>query len=167
VTPANSRFPRAEPQSRYRLTFRTESIDTPYLTVLGLAVIELWFAVPAGFALGLPPLAVWLCTALGALIGVSIVTIGGDAVRRWFMRKRGREVLAGQGRLYRIWVRYGVIGWGLASPAVFAAPMGTAIALALGAPRGRLYVSMAAGVLLWTTIVVVAAALGIKLLLGG
>ena len=116
---------------------------------------------PAGLALGLNPLLVWLCTVAGALVGVAVVTIGGDAVRSRFLRRRGREIVAGTGRLYRLWQRYGVIGWGLLSPLIVAAPMGTAIALALGAPRRRLLLSMSAGVALWTTIVVAGAVLGI------
>ncbi len=39
--------------------------------------------------------------------------------------------------------------------------MGTAIGLVLGAPRPRLLVSMAAGTVLWTTILVVAGTIGV------
>ncbi len=124
-------------------------------------MFELWFAVPAGLAAGLDPIVVWTCTCAGALFGVAIVTIGGDAVRRWFLRRRGREIISGKGRLFALWQRYGVIGWGLISPLFVAAPMGTAIALALGAPKRRLLLSMSAGVALWTTIVVAGAVLGI------
>ena len=134
------------------------------LGVVALAVIELWFAIPAGLALHLDPVVIWLCTVAGALIGVGVVAVGGDAIRSWFMRRRGREIAGGGGRLYGLWKRYGVIGWGLLSPLLVAAPMGTAIAIALGAPRQRLLVSMAAGVLLWTTIVLGAAVLGLDLI---
>ena len=129
--------------------------------MFGLAIIELWFAVPAGIAFGLDPIVIWLCTCAGALVGVAIVAIGGDAVRQWFLRRRGRETVSGNGRLFSLWQRYGVIGFGLISPLFVAAPMGTAIALALGAPKRRLLVAMSGGVALWTTIVVAGAVLGI------
>jgi hypothetical protein len=135
----------------------------PILTVFGLAVVEIWFAVPAGLAFGLPPLVVWLATLSGSLLSVTVVAFAGDSVRAWIARRRGGSVLAGRGRLYRIWVRYGVIGWGLASPLVFAPPMGTAIGLALGAPRRRLLAWMAVGAVLWTTILVGAGVIGYDL----
>jgi uncharacterized membrane protein len=132
------------------------------LTVFGLAIIELWFAVPTGFALGLDPALVWLFTVTGSVLGVTLVAVGGDRLRTWFLRRRGRDIVSGGGRLYRLWIRYGVIGWGLVSPLLVAPPMGTAIGLALGAPRRSLLVSVSAGAILWTTILVTAAALGIQ-----
>lgn len=131
------------------------------LTVFGLAILELWFAVPTGFALGLDPVLVWICTVLGAVLGVAVVAVGGDRLRTWFLRRRGRDIVSGSGRLYRLWIRYGVIGWGLLSPLLIAPPMGAAIGLALGAPRRSLFISVSAGAILWTTILVSAAVLGI------
>lgn len=118
---------------------------------------------PVGLALGVPPPALWLATAAGALLSVTVIAFAGDALRAWLVRRRGAATVAGEGRLYRIWVRYGVIGWGLVSPAVFAPPMGTAIGLVLGAPRGRLLAAMAAGTLLWTTLLVGAGVVGLDL----
>ena len=135
----------------------------PVLTVFGLALVEIWFAVPAGIALGVPPGLVWGVTLAGALLSVTVVAFAGDALRGWIARRRGRAVLSGQGRLYRIWVRYGVVGWGLLSPAVFAPPMGTAIGLVLGAPRRRLLGWMIVGTIAWTTVLVVAAEIGLDL----
>ena len=50
----------------------------------------------------------------------------------------------------------------MVSPLVFAPAMGTAIAMALGAPRGRLIAWMGAGVLVWTSILVIAGDLGMR-----
>ena len=134
------------------------------LVVLGLAFIEIWFAVPSGFALGVPPLVVWVVTSAGSVTSLTVVAFAGDALRTRVARRRGGSVLAGKGRLYQVWARYGVIGWGLLSPAVFAPPMGTAIALLLGAPRLRLIVAMAAGAIVWTTILVGAGVLGLDII---
>ena len=135
----------------------------PIVTVFGLAIIEIWLAVPAGLALGVPPIALWLATLAGSLMSVTVVAFAGDAFRTWLVRRRGSNVLSGRGRLYGIWVRYGVVGWGLVSPLVFAPPMGTAIGLVLGAPRGRLFAWMVAGTVLWTTILVVAGVVGLDI----
>ena len=124
--------------------------------------MEIWGAVPVGLALGLSPVLVWVLTVLGSFAGVCAVAIAGDAVRAWLVRRRGSSTAAGHGRLYGIWIRYGVVGWGLVSPLVFAPAMGTAIAMALGAPRGRLIAWMGAGVLVWTSILVIAGDLGLR-----
>jgi hypothetical protein len=136
----------------------------PVLGVLGLAVVEIWFAVPAGLALGLAPWLVWVLTVSGSLSGVVVVAVGGDRLRTWLSRGRREEVAARTGRIYGIWVRYGVPGWGLTSPLLVAPAMGTAIGLLLGAPRGRLLVWMGLGVLIWTSLLVGAGMLGIQLI---
>ncbi len=68
------------------------------------------------------------------------------------------------GRLYGLWVRFGVPGWGLASPLLVAPVMGTAIGVLLGARPGRLVRWMVAGVVLWTSLLVLAGTIGIGFL---
>jgi hypothetical protein len=138
------------------------AVSTPALSVLGLAVVEIWGAVPVGLALGLSPFLVWGLTIIGSMIGVCAVALAGDAARAWLVRRRGSSTAAGHGRLYGIWVRYGVAGWGFVSPLVFAPAMGTAIAIVLGAPRRRLITWMGAGVIAWTSILVIVGDLGLR-----
>ncbi len=107
---------------------------------------------------------VWLLTVAGSLVGVTAMALAGDAARSRILRARHIEVGARTGRIYRIWTRYGVPGWGLTSPLVFAPAMGTAIAIVLGAPRDRLWAWMCLGVMLWTSLLVGAGALGLELL---
>ncbi|MHB8460442.1 MAG: small multi-drug export protein [Candidatus Limnocylindrales bacterium] len=135
----------------------------PLAVVFGLALIEIWAAVPAGIALGVPAIAIWIVTVFGSLVGVSVVLFAGVRIRDRLGRIHGRGAPR-TGRLERIWLRYGVVGWGLISPLVMAPPMGTAVALILGAPRSRLLASMAAGVVLWTTILVAAGSAGVAFL---
>jgi uncharacterized membrane protein len=134
------------------------------VVVFGVAVIEIWFAVPTGLALGLAAPIVWLMTVAGAVTSVTLVANAGSALRGWLVRRRGKDWPSKTGRIYRIWVRYGVPGWGLASPLFMAPPMGTAVALMLGAPQRRLMRWMYAGVLLWVTILVVAGIVGMGLI---
>jgi uncharacterized membrane protein len=136
----------------------------PILAVFGVAIVEIWFAVPIGLALGLPAPIVWIMTASGAIVSVALVASAGDAFRSWMMRRRGKDRAPKTGRIYRIWLRYGVPGWGLVSPLFMAPPMGTAVALMLGAPKRSLMVWMFAGVLVWTSILVVAGFVGMGLI---
>lgn len=119
---------------------------------------------PAGLALGLAPWLVWIITIAGSLCGVAIVAVGGDRLRTWLTKGRQGWMAARTGRIYAILVRYGVPGWGLASPLLVAPAMGTAIGLLLGAPRGRLLAWMGVGVVVWTSILVIAGMIGIQLI---
>jgi len=134
------------------------------LAVLCVGAIEIWFGVPTGFALGLPVPVVWLMTVAGSFASVTVVAFAGDALRTRLMRRFGKGGPPKTGRIYRVWLRYGVPGWGLVSPLFMTPPMGTAVALMLGAPRRQLMAWMYAGVLLWVTILVAAAIVGLGLL---
>jgi uncharacterized membrane protein len=136
----------------------------PLLAVFGMAVVEIWFAVPLGLGLGLSAPIIWLMTVAGAIVSVTMVAYAGDALRGWLLRKRGKDGGPRTGRIYGVWIRYGVPGWGLASPLFMAPPMGTAVALILGAPKRRLMVWMYAGVLLWVSILVVAGLIGMGII---
>lgn len=149
---------------RRQISSKAEGTVIPAaLAVFGLAAVEIWFAVPAGLALGLAPWLVWIITIAGSLCGVIVVAVGGDRLRTWLTRRRRGWMVARAGRTYQIWVRFGVPGWGLASPLLVAPAMGTAIGLLLGAPRGRLLAWMGAGVVIWTSILVVAGMIGVQL----
>jgi hypothetical protein len=136
----------------------------PLLAVFGVAVVEIWFAVPTGLAMGLPAPTVWILTVTGAIASVTVVASAGDALRSRLLRRRSKDSTPRTGRIYDIWVRYGVPGWGLASPLFMAPPMGTAVALMLGAPKRRLMIWMFGGVLVWTSILVIAGIVGLSLI---
>jgi len=130
------------------------------LTVFGLAAVELWTAIPAGLALDLHPVLIGVVSAAGAILGVVVILVLGERVRSWLLRKRGGEKRQ-HGRIYRIWVRYGVVGLGLLAPLLTGAPLGTALAIAFGAPTGRLLLWMSVGIAAWSALLTTAAALGL------
>ncbi|HEX7497715.1 MAG TPA: hypothetical protein VF344_04545 [Candidatus Limnocylindrales bacterium] len=136
----------------------------PLLAVFGVGFIEIWFAVPTGLALGLPAPIVWVMTVAGSMTSVSLVAFAGEALRGWLIRRRGKDWPNKTGRVFGLWMRYGIPGWGLVSPLFMSPPMGTAVALMLGAPKRRLLVWMFAGVMLWTTILVAAGIIGLGLI---
>jgi len=136
----------------------------PLLAVFGVGFIEIWFAVPTGLALGLPAPIVWVMTVAGSMTSVSLVAFAGEALRGWLVRRRGKDWPDKTGRIFGLWMRYGIPGWGLVSPLFMSPPMGTAVALMLGAPKRRLLVWMFAGVMVWTTILVTAGIIGLGLI---
>jgi hypothetical protein len=129
--------------------------------------VEIWAGVPAGIALGLSPLMAGIATALGAVVSAVFVILLGSRFRSWLVQrlnKKGGEDIQPKGRekvLYRIWVRYGVVGLGLMAPILTGVPLGAAIGVALGAPPRWLLAWTVAGALFWTALITAAAALGL------
>jgi membrane protein YqaA with SNARE-associated domain len=135
------------------------------LTVFALGVAELWAAAPAGVAMRLHPLLVCAVAAAGAVAGGTVVILLGERVKAWLERKQKREKLEKKhGLLYRVWLRYGVVGWGLLAPLLVGSPLGAAFGLALGAPPRRLLVWLGVGSVLWSAVFSAISALGWRLL---
>ncbi len=130
------------------------------LTVAGLGAMELWAAVPAGFAFGLHPAATAVAAAIGAIVSSAVVLAAGERLRaRLAHGRRGADDPTST--IGRIWRLYGVIGLGLAAPLLVGAPAGTAIGVALGAPPDRLLRWIIIGIVVWSAILAVAGALGL------
>lgn len=135
------------------------------LTLFALGVAELWAAAPAGVAMRLHPFLVFLVAAAGAVSGGTVVILLGERVKAWLEKRRRVEKMEKKGGLlYRIWLRYGVIGWGLLAPLLVGSPLGAAFGLALGAPPRRLLVWLAIGSVLWSAVFSAVSALGWRLL---
>lgn len=134
------------------------------VTVFGLGAVELWAAIPAGLALKLNPLATGITAAAGTMLAVLVVVFLGERVRGWLARwrKAGSEAedQGRQGRAFRIWYRYGVVGLGLLAPLITGAPLGAALAVTLGAATRRLVFWMGVGIALWSALLTAAGALG-------
>lgn len=132
------------------------------LTILSLGAIELWAAIPAGLALQLHPVAVGITAAIGAMLGALVVVLLGERVRTWLMQRHGgKEEKGRHGLIYRIWDHYGVIGLGLLAPLLIGAPLGAVLGLTLGVPAGRLLFWVSLGIVLWSTGLTLAGALGL------
>ena len=130
-----------------------------FITVLGLGIIELWAAIPAGTALNLHPLLNGLASGLGAILGAVLVIVLGDRLRNWLLKKRQKKQDPNS-RIYRIWQKYGIIGLGLLSPLLTGAPLGAAIGISLGASPKRLILWMSIGIVLWTILLTILSTLG-------
>lgn len=131
------------------------------LTVLALGAFKLWAAVPAGFALDLHPLVTGLVTASGALMGTLVILLVGESVRTRLLGRQGGNEKRERGRIYRIWVRHGVVGLGLVAPLLLGASLGTAVGVTLGAPARRLLLWMSLGIAAWSVLLTLAGVLGL------
>jgi hypothetical protein len=132
------------------------------LAVFGLGAVELWAAVPAGLALRLHPLTIGATATLGALVGILVVGLLGERVRAGLLRWLGGESGGRyEGRIARLWARYGVVGLGLLAPLLIGAPLGTALGMTFGAPTGRLLFWMSVGAVLCSVSLTVAGTVGL------
>ncbi|MDP9479603.1 MAG: hypothetical protein M3R38_28730 [Actinomycetota bacterium] len=107
-----------------------------------------------------------MAAVLGNLAAVALVV----AAHWWWEHRLGRWVRKGgggsknRGRLERVWAsRIGLPGVAVLSPLLVGAPLGTLLALALGAPRGRLLRWMVASVAAWGAVLAGAFAFGLSL----
>lgn len=130
-----------------------------FITVAGLGILELWVAIPAGTALKLHPLLNGIASALGSIIAAVLIVFFGGRLRAWLLRKKEKDE-KNQGRIYKVWEKYGVIGLGMLSPLITGAPLGAAVGIALGAPPRRLIVWMSIGIVIWTILLTTISTLG-------
>lgn len=137
------------------------------LSLFGLAVVELWVAIPAGFAMKIHPLTIGIVSAAGAFIGVVLVVLLGERFRHWILKRRSRDEGPAKNRssrratMERIWHQYGIAGLGLLAPLLTGAPLGAVLGLALGTPPARLITWMGVGIIIWTAILTTVAAFGL------
>jgi len=129
-------------------------------SIFALAFFTFWPAIPAGLALGLGPIPVIITTTLSYASGVALVTVFGERVRDWIMRRLGRRAEV-SGRFRRLLDKYGLVGIGLLSPMTVGAQVGAALGLAFNLKPRRLLVAMSLGALAWSIALTAAFALGI------
>lgn len=59
--------------------------------VIGLGAVELWAAAPAGLAMHIHPIVIFVSAAAGAVMGGMVVVLLGERVRGWIRRRRGGD----------------------------------------------------------------------------
>ena len=127
------------------------------LTVAGLASFEIYAAIPAGFAFDLTAWSIFLASVAGGLAGVFVTAFLGDKIKKFFTRKKvQKEKKPATGLAHRIWLKYGIIGLGLAGTMTVGAPACIAVGIGFNAPMKKLLTWCCIGVItrcaLFTTI---------------
>ncbi len=134
------------------------------LTVALLASVEVYAAIPAGFAFGLHPGTIFSASALGGLAGVFIAAFLGDSIRKFFTRnKKAKEEKPKTGLIYRIWEKYGVIGLGFLGTMTVGAPVSLAVGVGFNVPLKKLVTWCCIGVLVRCSLFTVIGHFGMKL----
>ncbi len=131
------------------------------LSTASLGALDLWAGIPVGLALGLPPVLSGVAATSGGLVGAVLVTVAGERLQHWlysrgWLSKRRK-------RIERMWERYGILGVAFQAPMLTGAPLGTLVALSLGAPAKRLLFWMCVSLVLWGAVLTGAAALGFSI----
>lgn len=135
------------------------------LTVAGLATFEIYAAIPAGFAFGLPAWIIFLASLAGGLTGVFIAAFLGDKIKGLVARYRKPKVkeVKTDTLAHRIWNRFGVIGLGLMGTFTVGAPISIAVGVGLNASLKKLVFWCCMGVLARCLVFTVAGHFGTKL----
>ena len=128
-------------------------------------MLELWVALPIGFAVGLPAVVVGIIVAAGAVAGIVVAAFLGDKLRSFILRKRGDAIKPG-GRLYEFFNKYGIVGYGILAPAFVGATVSSALGIALGIERRKVIIWVSVGAILWTIVGTVLCALGLFAIFG-
>lgn len=128
------------------------------LTVFGLGAVELWAAIPVGFALKLPPSVIAVTAASGAMLGSFIILNIGEKIRSRLCTPDKRNKY-----MHGIYNRYGVAGLGLLAPLLIGAPLGTVLGIAIGLPATRLFFWMGLGIIVCSVGLTMATEFGLKI----
>jgi len=131
-------------------------------SVFGVAFFSLWGCVPVGLALSLSPVIIILTASLSYATGVGIVLFLGEPFRAWLYRRIGHRLPTDpDSRTRQLLDRYGVIGLGAVAPLTLGSQAAALLGLLANMPRWKLFLALAAGGVLWSTLFTLAFALGI------
>ena len=131
------------------------------LLVFITGFLEIWAAIPLGLVFNLNPIIVAIASASGAILATVLFSTLGDNIRNRLLKWRyGENKGLKNGRLYKIWNKYGIVGLGLFSPLLLGAPIGATLGIALGSEKKQLIIWMSIGIILWSGFLTAAGYLG-------
>ena len=134
------------------------------LTVAGLATFEIYAAIPAGFAFGLSPWAIFLASITGGLAGAFTVTFFGDRISAFFHKKKPvKDEAKKHPALARIWNKYGIVGLGLLGTISVGAPISIAVGTGLNVNLKKLLIWCCIGVITRCTLFTIIGHYGLQL----
>ena len=135
-------------------------------TVAGLATFEIYAAIPAGFAFGLPAWVIFLASLAGGLAGVFIAAFLGDKIKDFIARYKKPKVKEAKTDTlaHRIWNKFGIIGLGFFGTFTVGAPVSIAVGVGLNASLHKLVLWCCMGVLARCLVFTLAGHYGMKLI---
>jgi hypothetical protein len=133
-----------------------------WASIIGTGVLELWAAIPLGFALKLHPVMTAILSAIGSILAAIIIIFFGTSLRNWLVRRFQHKAGGRASRMTHIWNKYGIPGLGILSPLITGSPLGAAIGISFGADPRKLFIWMTIGIVFWSAILTAAAAFGVN-----
>jgi len=128
--------------------------------VFTTAMLKFAFAPPAAFVGGLPLWGAILLTIAGMMTTVGIVVIGGIPLRNrivaWQRKRNKRRFTRRNRMIVKIWSRFGIWGIAFLTPILFSPPIGSILAVSLGAPRRAILLSMFVSACFWAVVMCLA-----------
>lgn len=135
------------------------------LTIAALATFEIYAAIPAGFAFGLPSWSIFLSTAIGGLIGVFVAAFLGERIQRYIAKFRKPKKEKKEHKLiHRIWNKYGVVGLGFFGTMTVGAPISIGVGTGLNVSIKKLLVWCCIGVITRCALFTMLGHFGMKLI---
>lgn len=123
------------------------------ILVFGASILELWAGIGLGLAFKLNPIITGISAALGSILSAFVVSFLGENIRERIIKWRyGKNKDLKNGRMYKIWNKYGIAGLGLLSPPLFGAPLAAALGITLGAQKKPLLLWISIGIVIWTAV---------------
>ncbi len=117
------------------------------LTVAALATFEIYAAIPAGFAFGLPAITIFIASTIGGLFGVFVAAFLGDKIRAFIQRKwPSKKEKKVSPLALKLWNKYGIIGLGILGTMTIGAPISIAVGVGLNAEIKKLVLWCCVGV---------------------
>ena len=144
-------------------------MEAGYLWVLLLAMapfVEIFFAIPAGVAMGLDVFLVALVAFVGNFLPLPVLALLHERLARRFPRLFGASATGARRRrgerVRRLLVRWGVPGLALQAPVGTGSHFATPLALTMGAGQRHTLVWMAAALVLWSAGIALVSVLGLE-----
>ncbi|MBC3785404.1 hypothetical protein [Spirosoma utsteinense] len=126
-----------------------------YLSVIIASTVKFVAGPLSGMALGLTWLETAICTIIGMMITVVIISYAGAALQALLHRYRPRTPKRFTKRTrmaVRIWKRSGLIGIALLTPLLLTPIGGTALAVSFRVNRGQLFLYMLGSAVFWAIV---------------
>lgn len=122
------------------------------LAVFALATVEMWAAIPLGFHLKMSPALIAPTVAVGSFLGASAGIFAGNFIRRLVFWRDTAKLE--HGRLSKWLVTKGPWAVGFLGPLLIGPTFAALLAGAIGMPKAFSLMVLAAGIVMWTTIIV-------------
>lgn len=126
-----------------------------YLSVIITSTIKFAGGPLTGAALGLTWIETAICTVLGMMITVVVITYAGAAIQALIKRFRSvppKRFTKRTRMAIRIWKRFGMTGIAFLTPLLLTPIGGTILALSFGVNRGKVFLSMFISAVPWAIV---------------